>query len=241
MTDILVADNLQKNFGRLEAVRRLSFEFREGEILGIMGPNGAGKTTIFNLLSGSLKADSGTITFRGRNISDDSAARRCHLGIGRTYQIPRPFDKLSVYENLLIGAVHGGGLSERHAREKILDILDLLDLVSMKDARAGGLPLLDRKKLELGRALSTQPSLILLDEMAGGLTEREGEQVLETVRKIWSRGVTIVWIEHILMMMSEGVHRLLCIAEGSFLRCGDPQEVMNSQEVLECYLGVEEG
>lgn len=240
MTDILVVDNLQKNFGHLEAVRKLSFEAREGEILGIMGPNGAGKTTVFNLLTGVLKADGGSITFGGRDITDESPARRCHLGIGRTYQIPRPFDKMTVYENVLVGAVHGGGLSERQAQEQIHDILELVDMVPMKDVLAGGLSLLNRKKLELGRAVATQPSLILLDEVAGGLTEKEGEQILETVRKIWSRGVTIVWIEHILMMMSEGVHRLLCIAEGSFLQCGDPKEVMNSQEVLECYLGVDE-
>ena len=145
-----------------------------------------------------------------------------------------------MYENLLVGAMHGGGLSERHARNQIHDILELVDMVSMKDNLAGGLSLLNRKKLELGRALATQPSLILLDEVAGGLTEKEGEQILETVNKIWSRRVTIVWIEHILMMMSEGVHRLLCITEGGFLQCGDPKEVMCSSEVLECYLGVEE-
>jgi branched-chain amino acid transport system ATP-binding protein len=240
MTDILVVDNLQKNFGHLQAVSKLSFEVREGEILGIMGPNGAGKTTVFNLLTGVLKADGGSITFRGMDITDESPARRCHLGIGRTYQIPRPFDKLTVYENLLVGAMHGGGLSERHARDQIHDILDLVYMIPMKDALAGGLSLLNRKKLELGRALATQPSLILLDEVAGGLTEKEGVQILETVNKIWSRGVTIVWIEHILMMMSEGVHRLLCIAEGGSLQCGDPKEVMCSQEVMECYLGVGE-
>lgn len=241
MTDILVVDNLQKNFGRLEAVSKLSFEVREGEILGIMGPNGAGKTTVFNLLTGVYKADGGSITFGERDITDESPSRRCHLGIGRTYQIPRPFDKLTVYENLLVGAVHGGRLRERQAQEHIHDILELVDMAPMKDVLAGGLSLLNRKKLELGRAVATQPRLILLDEVAGGLTEKEGEQILETVNKIWSRGVTIVWIEHILMMMSEGVHRLLCIAEGSFLLCGDPKEVMNSQEVLKCYLGVEEG
>jgi len=240
MSDILVIDHLQKNFGQLEAVSQLSFEVKEGEILGIMGPNGAGKTTVFNLLTGVFKPDGGTITFMGKDITNESPARRCQLGIGRTYQIPRPFDKLTMYENLLVGAMHGGGLSERHAREQIHDILELIDMSSMKDTLAGGLSLLNRKKLELGRALATQPSLILLDEVAGGLTEKEGEQILQTVNKIWSRGVTIVWIEHILMMMSEGVHRLLCITEGGFLQCGDPKEVMCSSEVLECYLGVEE-
>ncbi|MFC1868172.1 ABC transporter ATP-binding protein [Thermodesulfobacteriota bacterium] len=241
MTDILKVDHLTKKFGQLRAVDDLSFEVREGEILGMMGPNGAGKTTVFNLLTGVFKADSGFITFKGKEIAHESPAKRCHRGIGRTYQIPRPFDKMTVYENLLVGAVHGGGLSERRAREKVYDILELINLDSMKDKPAGLLPLLDRKRLELGRALATQPHLILLDEIAGGLTEKESNQVLETVKKIWERGITIVWIEHILMMMSEGVDRLLVISEGRWLNCGNPSDVMNSEEVLECYLGAEEG
>ena len=240
MPDILKVNNLTKTFGRLRAVDDLSFEVREGEILGVMGPNGAGKTTVFNLLTGVFKPDDGTIFFKGRDITHKSPARRCHRGIGRTYQIPRPFDKMTVFENLLTAAVHGGKLSERHSRDKVYDILDLIGLYSTKDDFAGGLPLLSRKRLELGRALATQPDLILLDEIAGGLTEKEAEEVLKTVKKIWERGITIVWIEHILMMMSEGVDRLLVISAGSWLHCGDPKEVMSSEEVLECYLGAEE-
>jgi branched-chain amino acid transport system ATP-binding protein len=237
---ILTADHLTKQFGRLKAVDELSFEVREGEILGVMGPNGAGKTTLFNLITGVFRPDTGAITFQDRDITRDSPAKRCHRGIGRTYQIPRPFDQLSVFENLLVGGVHGGKLSEKHAREKTYEILELVGLSDMKDQIAGPLPLLNRKKLELGRALATQPNLILLDEVAGGLTEKEVEQVLGIVNKIWAKGITIVWIEHILMMMSEGVHRLLVIAEGRWVHCGDPKEVMNSDEVLECYLGAED-
>jgi len=240
MADILTVDHLTKEFGRLKAVDALSFEVREGEILGMMGPNGAGKTTVFNLLTGVFKPDEGTINFKGKDIGHESPAKRCHRGIGRTYQIPRPFDKLTVYENLLVGAVHGGRLSERRAREKVYDILELVGLYPIKNRLAGGVPLLDRKRLELGRALATQSDLILLDEIAGGLTEKESEQVLETVKKIWERGITIIWIEHILTMMSEGVDRLLVISEGRWLKCGDPHEVMRSKEVLECYLGAEE-
>ena len=240
MTDILTVEHLTKSFGQLRAVDKLSFEVREGEILGMMGPNGAGKTTVFNLLTGVFRPDSGFISFKGRDITKDSPASRCRRGIGRTYQIPRPFDKMSVFENLLVGAVHGGGLSERQGREVVYDILEMIGLYSVKDQWAGGLPLLDRKRLELGRALATQPSLILLDEIAGGLTEKEVAQVLNIARKVWERGVTIVWIEHILMMMSEGVDRLLVIAEGRWLQCGNPKDVMNSEEVLECYLGAEE-
>jgi len=240
MPDILKVNHITKKFGQLRAVDNLSFEVREGEILGMMGPNGAGKTTVFNLLTGVFRPDEGSILFKTRDITRESPAKRCHQGIGRTYQIPRPFDKMTVYENLLVGAVHGGGLNERRGREKVYDVLDLIGLYPVKDHMAGGLPLLDRKRLELGRAMATQPELILLDEIAGGLTEKESEQVLQTVKKIWNKGITIVWIEHILMMMSEGVDRLLVISEGRWLNCGKPAEVMNSEEVLECYLGAED-
>lgn len=240
MVDILTVNHLTKTFGRLRAVDNLSFEVREGEILGVMGPNGAGKTTVFNLLTGVLKPDEGDIQYQGKDITHESPAKRCRRGIGRTYQIPRPFDKMTVFENLLVGAVHGGGLSEKRARGKVRDILDLIGLISKTDHLAGSLPLLDRKTLELGRALATQPSLILLDEIAGGLTEKEAMKVLGLVRKISERGMTIIWIEHLLMMMAEGADRLLAISEGRWLQCGDPDEVMNSAEVLECYLGAEE-
>jgi len=214
---------------------------KEGEILGMMGPNGAGKTTVFNLLTGLLRPDAGFIEFKGEDITHQSPAKRCHKGIGRTYQIPRPFDKMSVFENLLVAAVHGGGLKEKEARPEINDILIQIGLHDQKHLLAGGLPLLDRKRLELGRALATRPSLILLDEIAGGLTEGEMGQILKIIKEIQNRGITIIWIEHILMMMSEGVDRLLAIAEGRWLTCGNPSEVMNSKEVLECYLGGEEG
>lgn len=240
MPDILAVDHLTKEFGHLRAVDQLSFEVREGEILGMMGPNGAGKTTVFNLLTGILKPDSGTITFNGEDITHESPSKRCRQGMARTYQIPRPFEKMSVFENLLVAAEHGGGLREKKARGQIKDILDLIGLFSVKDRLAGGLPLLDRKRLELGRALATQPEVILLDEVAGGLTEGETGQVLKIVKEMQKRGVTIVWIEHILAMMSEGVDRLLVISQGRWLNCGNPEEVMSSEEVLECYMGAEE-
>jgi len=240
MADILVVNNLQKSFGRLVAVDDLSFEVREGEILGMMGPNGAGKTTVFNLLTGVIKPDGGVITFIGKEITHESPSSRCHMGLGRTYQIPQPFDKMSVFENLLVAAVHGGGLRERQARAEIHDNLDMIGLFAKKNEFAGGLPLLDRKRLELGRALATRPNLILPDEVAGGLTEVETEQVLKIVKQIQKRGISIIWIEHIMMMMSEGVDRLLVISEGRWLKCGHPSEVMGSKEVLEVYLGTEE-
>lgn len=240
MPDILIAKNLRKNFGKLAAVDDLSFEVREGEILGMIGPNGAGKTTVFNLLTGVYKPDGGAITFKDEEITRESPSKRCRRGIGRTYQIPRPFEKMTVFENLLVASVHGGGLSEKRARSDLLDILELVDLSPFKDRLAGGLPLLDRKRLELGRALATRPDLILLDEVAGGLTEGEAEQVLKIVKEVQRKGVSIVWIEHIMAMMSEGVDRLLVISEGRWLQCGSPGEVMCSEEVLECYLGSED-
>jgi branched-chain amino acid transport system ATP-binding protein len=238
--NILVAHNLRKHFGNLVVVDDLSFEVRAGEILGMMGPNGAGKTTVFNLLTGMLTPNGGSVHFEGKDITGISPSKRCRLGIGRTYQIPQPFEKMSVFENLLVAAVHGGGLSERAGRQTIHEIMELVDLSPLKDHLAGGLPLLDRKRLELGRALATQPGLILIDEVAGGLTEAETKQVLAIVKEIQKKGISIIWIEHILMMMSEGVDRLLVISEGRFLNCGDPGEVMCSEEVLECYLGSEE-
>jgi branched-chain amino acid transport system ATP-binding protein len=240
MPDILVTTDLTKDFGRLRAVDQLSFEVKEGEILGMMGPNGAGKTTVFNLLTGVYRPDRGVIRFDGRDITNEAPPKRCRWGIGRTYQIPRPFEKMTVYENMLVGAVHGGRLTEKGARVGIHETLELTSLSSKKDDFAGALPLLDRKRLELGRALATNPTLLLIDEVAGGLTEAEVEQILKIVKKIQESGVTIVWIEHILMMMSEGVDRLLVIAEGRKLLSGDPKEVMDSREVLEAYLGVEE-
>ena len=242
MTDILIAKNLQKKFGHLVAVGDLSFEVKKGEILGLMGPNGAGKTTVFNMLTGVYQPDKGSIVFEGKDITYEQPAKRCRLGIGRTYQIPRPFEKLTVFENMLVCAVHGGGLSERQAGSNVDELLELIGLYPQRNHIAGGMSLLNRKRLELGKALATQPSLVLIDEVAGGLTEKETEKLLQIVKKIQERGVTIVWIEHILMMMSEGgVDRLLCIAEGGrHLTCGDPEEVMCSPEVEECYLGVEE-
>ncbi len=238
--DLLRVEGLSRSFGSLAAVSDLSFGVRRGEILGVMGPNGAGKTTVFNLLTGMLKPDTGSITLDGRDITTTSAAKRCRAGIGRTYQVPRPFEKMTVLENLMVAAVHGGGLPEKKAKPLSDEILGKINLGHVRDNFAGSLSLLDRKRLELGRALATQPSLILIDEVAGGLTEKEVEQLLAIVKENQAKGITIVWIEHIMMMMSEGADRVLVISEGQRLQCGEPGEVMCSKEVLECYLGEEE-
>ena len=239
-TDLLVVRNLSRSFGKLAAVSDLSFDVQRGEILGLMGPNGAGKTTVFNLLTGVLKPDTGSILLDGRDITRLSPARRCRAGIGRTYQIPRPFTKMTVLENLMVAAVHGGGLTEKKAKRTSDEVLALIKLTSVRNNFAGNLSLLDRKRLELGRALASKPGLILIDEVAGGLTEKEVEQLLAIVKEIQRQGITIIWIEHIMMMMSEGADRVLAIAEGKRMLCGNPSEVMRSKEVLECYLGEEE-
>ena len=237
MTELLNVTNLTKSFGEVTAVNDLSFSMTEGEILGMMGPNGAGKTSVFNLLSGVFLPDKGKVEFRGQDITRFSASKRCKYGIGRTYQIPQPFNKLTVYENLLVSAVHGGRISESRARDRIKEILAMVGLFEQRNQLSGGLPLLDRKALELGRAMATDPKLILLDEVAGGLTEAETEKVLGIVREINDRGVSIIWIEHILMTMAKGVDRLLVITQGSYLTSGAPEEVMNSDLVMESSLG----
>lgn len=238
--NILTANNLAKSFGRVQAVARVSFDVQQGEILGVLGPNGAGKTSVFNLLTGVLKPDSGDIIFNGRNITKKSPSSRCRMGIGRTYQIPRPFGNMTVFENLLVGAAYGGGFSEKSSRSRAAEILETVGLYNKGNDFARTLRLLDRKRLELARALSTNPSLLLLDEIAAGLTESEVEVVLNIVRNVREAGITVVWIEHILMMMSRGVDRILVLAEGKNLLCGDPASVMSSEEVMECYLGTEE-
>jgi branched-chain amino acid transport system ATP-binding protein len=240
MADILVIDKLTKWFGNLAAVNDLSFNVEQGEILGMMGPNGAGKTTVFNLITGVNPPSAGKVTYQGRDVTHFSASHRCRLGIGRTYQIPRPFENMTVLENLLVGAEYGGQLKGKEARSLCEEILDFTGLAAKKDLFAGKLMLLDRKRLELARGLATKPSLLLIDEVAAGLTEGEVERLLEIVKAIQRKGVTIIWVEHILMMMNKGVDRLLVINGGQRLMCGDPRECMESKEVQDVYLGAEE-
>lgn len=240
MAGILAVENLTKTFGNLTAVDHLTFDVQEGEILGMMGPNGAGKTTVFNLITGVYKPSRGKVIYKGKDVTHLRASHRCRLGIGRTYQIPRPFENMTVFENLLVGAEYGANLKGRQARVEATEILDFTGLLPKKDLFAGKLPLLDRKRLELARALATKPTLLLIDEVAAGLTEAEVEDLLHTVKSIQQKGVTIIWVEHILMMMNKGVDRLLVINGGKWLMCGDPKECMESKEVQEVYLGMEE-
>lgn len=238
--NILSVEDLGVSFGSHQVLNSLSFTLKEKEILGIIGPNGAGKTTLMNALTGLLKPDRGRIVFKGSDVTHLSPAKRCRLGIGRTYQIPRPFVNMTVFENVLVGAVHGASLSEKEGKKKSLAILAATGLLEKKDLPAGRLDLLDRKRLELARGMATDPVVLLLDEVAAGLTEAEVANVIKIVKKIKENGITIIWIEHILMTMVEAADRVLCIAAGKSLVCGTPQEVLASKEVAEAYLGVEE-
>jgi branched-chain amino acid transport system ATP-binding protein len=236
---ILETHNLAKAFGNVKAVTSVTMDVQEGEILGILGPNGSGKTTLFNLLTGVHMPDAGHVLFNGRDVTRATPFQRSRDGIGRTYQIPRPFGNMTVLENLMVAAAYGGRMSEKACRPKMDDILKTTGLASRRHAFARELPLLDRKRLEVARAMATHPSLLLLDEVAGGLTESEAGELLTIVKQLQDQGVTVVWIEHILMMM-EDVDRILVLDQGCNLMCGNPEEVMSSQEVLECYLGKEE-
>lgn len=240
MSCILTVENLSKSFGRLAAVHDLSFEVSQDEILGIIGPNGAGKTTLFNLITGEIKPESGRIMFNGTDVTVTHTYKRCRMGIARTYQIPRPFGNMTVLENVLVGAVYGGGMGSKASRKKCEEVLEKTGLFSKRNVFAESLPLLDRKRLELTKALATGPTLLLIDEVAGGLTESEVEEILKIIHSLRREGITILWVEHIMMAMKKGPDRLLVMNFGEKLVYGNPEEVLQSEEVHKIYLGDEE-
>ncbi|KAF1049555.1 ABC transporter ATP-binding protein [Xylophilus sp.] len=230
---------VSRSFGALKVTDGVSFDLAPGEALGIIGPNGAGKSTLFSLIAGNLRPDAGAVRFAGGDVTADSPMRRCAAGIGRSFQIPQPFGGLSVYENLLVAAQFGGGLRGPQAAVHCLDILERTGLAGVRDQAAGALPLLRRKRLELARALATSPRLLLLDEIAGGLTEAECGELVETIRAIHAGGVAIVWIEHVLHALNAVVQRLIVLSFGRVLMDGHPDDVMASPAVREVYLGIE--
>jgi branched-chain amino acid transport system ATP-binding protein len=239
MSALLSLRNVSKRYGALTVTDDISFSVRAGETLGILGPNGAGKTTLFNLISGDTRADSGTVEFDGYAIGAMAPYRRCVAGIGRSYQVPRPFGNMTVFENLLVAATYGAGLSEAEAAPLCVEVLDNTGLRSKANRTAGALTLLDRKRLELARALATRPKLLLLDEIAGGLTEAETHQLVAEIDRVKQQGVTIVWIEHVVHALLALADRLLVINFGKHLAEGVPDQVMNDPEVRRVYLGLE--
>ncbi|MBB3087920.1 ABC transporter ATP-binding protein [Nocardioides albus] len=234
---LLHVDDLAKSFGQVVTARSVSFQVAAGEALGIVGPNGAGKSTLLNLVTGTLPADAGTIRFDGTDVTRMPAARRTTLGIGRTFQVPRPFEGLTVFENVLVGSTFGAGSRRKEAAAQAWEALETASLAHLANTRAGSLRLLDRKRLELARALATQPRLLLLDEIAGGLTEHELPALIETISAIRDSGTGVVWIEHIVHALLQVVDRLMCLAQGDVVATGDPREVMASDAVAAVYLG----
>jgi branched-chain amino acid transport system ATP-binding protein len=229
---------LSKSFGSLRAVDGVDLELASGEAVGIIGPNGAGKTTLFNLVAGDLRADAGTVRFNDADLSRTPPHRRCATGIARTYQIPRPFDKLTVAENLLVAARFGAGRSEIEATEFCSAILRQTGLLARANRPAGSLTLLERKRLELARALATGPELLMLDEIAGGLTQPEWSELVETIVEIRRRGIAILWIEHIVHALLAVVDRLIVLNFGRKIAEGEPRAVMQSRTVQEIYMGI---
>lgn len=239
MPPILKINHLSKSFGKVSAVNDLSFEVDQGEILGVIGPNGAGKTTVFNLITGEIRPDTGEIIFNGKDVTHDPTFRKCRIGIARTYQIPKPFLNMTVLENLLVGAIYGGHMNYSTSKRRCEEILEKTGLVSKIDAVAGSLPLFDRKRMELAKALSTNPRLLLVDEVAGGLTEPEVEEVLDIIHSVRKSGVTVLWVEHIIMAMQKGPDRILVMNFGCNLFSGKPEQAFNSKRVQKIYLGTE--
>ena len=239
MTAILKLDNLSKSFGAVIVSDETSFAVEQGEALGIIGPNGAGKTSLFNLVTGTLTPDSGRIEFLGVDVTTYSAAWRCRAGMARSFQVPQPFGGLSVFENALVAATQGAGMSGHAAEQHCLEVLDETGLLDKANTLAGSLTLLDRKRLELTRALCAKPKLLMLDEIAGGLTEAECVSLVDTIKAIHKSGITIIWIEHVVHALLAVVDRLAVIDFGRLIAEGEPNEIMASKEVQEIYLGIE--
>jgi branched-chain amino acid transport system ATP-binding protein len=222
----------------LRVIDGLSLSVAEGETLGVLGPNGAGKTTLLNLIGGDARPDAGTVRFAGRELGREPPHRRCRLGIGRAYQVPQPFGDMTVFENLIVAAAFGSQRHEKETYDGVVQILRETSLEQKANRLAGSLTLLERKRLELARALATSPRLLLLDEIAGGLTEHEALELVAELRRIKAQGVAMLWIEHVVHALVAVADRLLVIDFGRKLAEGAPAAVMNDAEVRRVYLGL---
>jgi len=236
---MLEVAGLKKSFGSIIVADDLDLVVAPGEAVGIIGPNGAGKTTLFNLIAGGLTPTAGSIRFDGRDLLKLPPQGRCRTGIGRTHQIPQPFENLTVFENLLVGAVHGRRKSEREVTQSCGEILERLGLIKRANTLAGSLTLLERKRLEMARALATAPRLLLLDEIAGGLTEGECLELVATIREIRQAGVAILWIEHVVHALLAVIDRLVVLNFGRKIAEGVPKEVIQLPQVHQIYIGIE--
>jgi branched-chain amino acid transport system ATP-binding protein len=236
---LLALHSVSKSYGALKVTDDISLSVAEGETLGVLGPNGAGKTTLFNLISGDVHMDAGRVEYEGRDLSALRPNQRCHAGIGRTYQVPQPFGNMTVFENLVTAACFGGQQEEREAWRTAHEVLVQTGLMAHANKPAGGLTLLNRKRLELARALATRPRLLLLDEIAGGLTEHEAKELVAELQRIKASGVTMIWIEHVVHALLSIADRLFVINFGKELAQGQPQAVMNDPQVRRVYMGME--
>jgi branched-chain amino acid transport system ATP-binding protein len=234
---ILSISSATKRFGGLVAVGDLSFDVNPSEIVGLMGPNGAGKSTLLNIIAGEYKPDSGIIKFKGRDITGLSPHKICHLGIGRTYQIPRPFANLTVLENVLAAAMFGRFLGRTAALKEADRILEITELSDKRETLARDLLELTLKRLELARALATKPALIILDEVAAGLTEAEIPKILGILRQINEMDIAIILVEHVMKIMMEAVDRIIVMDKGMKIAEGLPKEIMENRKVIEAYFG----
>jgi branched-chain amino acid transport system ATP-binding protein len=236
---LLELDHLSKRFGRVTIAEDITLAVGPGDAVGVVGPNGAGKTSLFGLISGDLAPDAGTIRFDGADVTGVDAATRCWLGIGRTYQVPRPFEEMTVFENVLVAAQQGAGSRGRQSFAQADLVLAETGLRGDANQPAGRLGLLARKRLELARALATRPRLLLLDEVAGGLTDPEVAALIDIVWSARATGVAIVWIEHVVRALTATVDRLICLTGGHIIGDGTPAEVLAQPAVREVFLGTE--
>ena len=236
---LLALHAVSKSYGALKVTDNISLSVAQGETLGILGPNGAGKTTLFNLISGDTKVDAGRVVFKGDDMTAVPPHLRCRSGIGRSYQVPQPFSNMSVFENLVTAACFGGGETETQAWETAFEVLQQTGLIAFANQAAGSLTLLNRKRLELARALATRPELLLLDEIAGGLTEHEAQELVDELKRIKNTGVTMIWIEHVVHALLSVADRLFVVNFGQELAQGLPHEVMNDSEVKRVSMGME--
>lgn len=232
---LLDLQDLQKSYGALAVTQNFSLTVEAGDLVGILGPNGAGKTTLFNQITGTVKPDHGEVWFDGVNVTQLDASRRCQMGIARSFQVPHPFVGMTVYENILVGATFGRSTFD--PRKHALEIMDKTGMGAKANTLAGSLTLLDRKRLEMARALAAEPKLLLLDEIAGGLTDSECVSLLDTIRDVSATGVTIIWIEHVVHALMSVAKRLVVVDFGRKVTEGDPADVMASPEVKSIYMG----